>query len=232
MENVDEQGPDGGLGALSLCEQQPENAGRSKTRGSVALVRWCRSARWWLAGSLLVCSSLACSGNAPRMRAAADWDRSADLSPTKTFNVTRSKLLPPNLTPEQNSWVSIIEAATKRELVRKGYVEAPADTAELIATSHFMARERLGVSTYTCENYWRYEMYEGAVLPAGAVPPCQESAIASYEEGTLMIDVYDTRSKELVWHGWASAPRPQPGSKDTPALVEQATVDILDHFPP
>jgi hypothetical protein len=193
---------------------------RNKARFSVVLAGW-------------VCASaLACSGNKPKLRAAADWDRSADLTPTKTFNVARSKLLPPNLTPEQNDLVGLIEAATKRELVRKGYVEAPVETAQLVATTHFLARERLGVSTYTCENYWQYAMYEGAVLPAGAAPPCQESAIAGFEEGTLMIDVYDTRRKELVWHGWASAPRPQPGSKETAALVERATLDILDHFPP
>lgn len=176
-------------------------------------------------------AALGC-GRATPVRAAADWDRSVDLGPTKTFSVTRSRLLPSNLTPEQEALVSMVETLTKRELVEKGYVEAPAASADLIATSHFMVRERIGVKTYTCENYWQHELYEGSVLPAGAVTPCQESAIAGYAEGTLMIDVYDTHRKELVWHGWASAPRPAPGSNEAPVVVERATLAILDHFPP
>jgi hypothetical protein len=179
----------------------------------------------------LLAAAPACGGGSP-VRAAADWDRGVDLSPKKTFSVARSRLLPPNLTPEQEGLVSMVETLTKRTLAEKGYVEAPAASADLIATSHFMLRERLGVKTYTCANYYQHEMYEAAVLPGGAVTPCQESAIAGFAEGTLMIDVYDTHLQELVWHGWASAPRPVPGSQDAQQVVQRATLDILDHFPP
>lgn len=181
-------------------------------------------------GGLLLAAA-GCGGGT-QVRAAADWDRSVDLRPMKTFSVARSRLLPTNLTPQQDALVGMVEGLTKRELIGKGYVEAPAASADLIATSHFMVRERIGVKTYTCENYYQHEMYEGAVLPGGAVTPCQESAILGYAEGTLMIDVYDTRLKELVWHGWASAPRPEPGSPDAHQVVQRATLDILDHFPP
>jgi hypothetical protein len=47
-----------------------------------------------------------------------------------------------------------------------------------------------------------------------------------------MIDVYDTERKELVWHGWATAKKPKPDAPATAQLVQQATRDILERFPP
>lgn len=182
-----------------------------------------------LLGGAVVTGSAGCS--AP-VRASADWERGADLSPSKTFSVARSAELPEHLTPEQERLVQVVDDTIKRELSRKGYREVARPTAQLVATSHFASRERTNVNTYTCHNYWQDAMYEGAVLPAGAVQACQESELTKFEEGILMIDVYDTERKELVWHGWATARRPGPGASAAPELVQQATLDILDRFPP
>jgi len=172
------------------------------------------------------------AGCGTAVKAGADWERGVDLSPSKKFSVERSGLLPADITPAQLQLVQLIEDTTKAELTRKGYQEAPKAEAQLIATAHFTSRERTGINTYVCDNYWHYEMYEGAVLPAGAVPPCQESVLSTFDEATLLIDVYDTTRKELVFHGWASAKRPEAGASGVPALVKQATLDILERFPP
>lgn len=182
-----------------------------------------------LLGCVLVTGGTGCS--AP-LRASADWERGADMSPSKTFSVGRSAELPQHLTPEQEQLVQVVDDTIKRELARKGYREVPRTTAQLVATSHFASRERTNVNTYTCHNYWQDAMYEGAVLPAGAVQACQESELTKFEEGVLMIDVYDTERKELVWHGWATARRPKPGASVSSELVQQATLDILERFPP
>jgi hypothetical protein len=174
----------------------------------------------------------ACAGCGTAVRASADWERGADLRPSKTFSVSRSAELPPSLTPEQEQLVQLVESTIKQELARKGYREVPLPTAQLVATSHFAHRERTNVNTYACHNYWQDAMYEGALLPAGAVQSCQESELVKFEEGVLLIDVFDTERKELVWHGWASGRRPKPGSSSTPGLVQQATLDILERFPP
>jgi hypothetical protein len=194
----------------------------------VAQMPWCQ--RLYPALALLGGLALGCGGTP--VRAAADWERGVDLSPGKKFSVERSGLLPANLTPEQLQLVQLIEDTTKAELTRKGYQPSTKAEAELIATAHFTTRERTGINTYVCDNYWRYEMYEGAVLPAGAVPPCQESVLSTFDEATLLIDIYDTQRKELVFHGWAAAKRPEAGATGTPALVKQATLDIMDRFPP
>jgi hypothetical protein len=182
------------------------------------------------AASLAALAGLLCACGA-QVRASADWERGADLAPSKTFGVARSPLLPQGLTPEQSRLVALVEDTIKRELSRKGYQEVPVESARLIATSQFLVRERSRVNAYTCDNYWQYAMYEGAVLPAGAVAPCQESVVSNFDEGVLMIDVYDAERKELVWHGWANGERPKPGAAAT-EVVQQATLDILERFPP
>jgi uncharacterized protein DUF4136 len=182
-----------------------------------------------LAAAVLAWGSVAC-GSA--VKASADWERGADLAPTKTFSVAHSPLLPKDLTPEQRDLVALVEATISKELTRKGYKEAAASDAQLVAMSHFERRERSSVSTFKCDNTWRYEMYEGAVLPAGAVAPCQDSMINKFEEGVLLIDIYDARLKELVWHGWAYGKRPDPASEKLAGIVQQATLDILERFPP
>jgi hypothetical protein len=186
-----------------------------------------RSGYWWVAAA--ACLSVAC-GSA--VKASADWDRGADLSPSKTFSVAHSLLLPKDLTPEQRELVAVVESTIARELQRKGYEEAPLGSARLVATSHFEVRERSSVSTFKCDNYWNNAMYEGAVLPAGAVPPCQNSMIKKFDQGVLMIDIYDSQLKELVWHGWAYGKRPDPESEKLAGIVQQAAVDILERFPP
>jgi len=184
----------------------------------------------WLAGSLAVAwSSVAC-GTA--VRAGVDWERGVDFKAVKTFNVSRSPLLPKDLNPQQEKIVQVAENTTKEQLILKGYQEAPADQAQLIATTHFLMQDRTRVTTFPCDNYWGYEAYAGAVMPAGTVPPCQESVLTDFEEATMLIDLYDTERKQLVWHGWATAQRPEPGSSDAEKLVARAATDILDRFPP
>lgn len=188
-----------------------------------------------LMGRLGICafvaaaSGLAC-GTA--VRASADWDRAADLAPSKTFSVARSPLLPKELTPEQVKLVEIVESTTRRELARKGYLERPLAQAQLVATSHFTTRDRARTTTTTCDNYWEEAMYEGAMLPGGAVAPCQDTMITQFEESVLFIDIYDTRLQQLVWHGWATGQKPESGDSGTPELVQRATLDILERFPP
>jgi hypothetical protein len=184
-----------------------------------------------LAGWLVTCGC----GAAP-MHAAADWERGADLKPSKTFAVARSPFLPKELTTEQAALLGIVEKTTKDELNKKGYHEAAAGQADLIATPSFIKRKRsdtVDASLY-CGSY-DVKVTQGTLSPSATAlqGTCEETYITQYDEGTLLIDMYDTKLSELVWHGWASAEMPQAGSSVTPQqFVERATVDILNKFPP
>ena len=58
-----------------------------------------------------------------------------------------------------------------------------------------------------------------------------------YEEGTLLIDFVDARTKQLIWRGWAVgvienvgiiASDPEKAEKKISSAVRK----ILEHFPP
>lgn len=54
-----------------------------------------------------------------------------------------------------------------------------------------------------------------------------------YEEGTLILDVVDPKSKELMWRGSA---QDEVNFKSTPekaqAQINEAVNGMLEHFPP
>ena len=88
--------------------------------------------------------------------------------------------------------------------------------------SSFAFRDRTRVGAHACADY----------APNVSRSSCQQATITGFQEATLLIDVYDGRSRELVWHGWATGERPKQGDANTPELVKQATLDILERFPP
>lgn len=187
------------------------------------------------AGALAGMIAISACGAAP-MHAAADWEHGADLKPSKTFSVARSPFLPKELTAEQAALLAIVENTTKSELAKKGYHEAEAARADLIATPSFIKRKRSDIvdASLYCGSY-DVKVTQGTLAaPATALQgTCEETYITQYDEGTLLIDMYDTKLSELVWHGWASAELPKPGSGVTPQqFVERATMDILAKFPP
>ena len=171
------------------------------------------------AGLLAALLGTACG---TQVKAASDWERGADLSPSKTFSVARSPMLPPNLTPQQTQVVAMVDETIKRELAKKGYREVEFSAAQLVLISNFEFRDRIRVGAHACADY----------APNVSRSSCQQATITNFDEATLLIDVYDGKTQELVWHGWATGERPEAGEVDTPTLAKQATLDILERFPP
>lgn len=163
----------------------------------------------------------------------SDWERGADLSPGKTFAVTASAKLPTDLDERQKSLVTLVNTAIERELTKKGYVAAPAEAAQLVVNFYVVRRMAREVSVQSRDCYMsdRGELPPGTNWDSAAIA-CEESLVNEYQEGTLIIDIYDAAKKQLVWHGWKSQKSVPSDSPELPAVVEQATVDILSNFPP
>ena len=57
--------------------------------------------------------------------------------------------------------------------------------------------------------------------------------VRRYKEGTLTLDLFDTRTKELVWRGWSVSPvRPLGDPREEQAYINQVVEELLKHFPP
>ncbi len=107
-----------------------------------------------------------------------------------------------------------IQREIASQLESKGLSEADRDSADLVV--------RFSVSGKPQTDVWGtggYGWYGGGSVQT-----------THYIKGTLVIDIFDTSKKKLVWHGWASTALFSEGGsgKKVPEAVEK----ILSGFPP
>jgi hypothetical protein len=81
-----------------------------------------------------------------------------------------------------------VEGAIEKRLAAKGYERASTAPADLLL--HYHASVNQKVDVYEADRSLGY-------------PPTGESRVVEFEQGTLMLDVIDARTKRLVWRGWA-----------------------------
>jgi hypothetical protein len=111
-------------------------------------------------------------------------------------------------------------------LAERGFIEVDEEAADFLITYHTSVRERLrdsGVSV-------GFSFGGGYRRGVRSIVVGDQFGRDSYEEGTLMIDIIDARTDELVWRGWtASNVRPD---RYTDEAVAEAVRAILAKFPP
>jgi len=119
-----------------------------------------------------------------------------------------------------------IERAVNNNLAAKGMrlVDDQAD-ASLLVTEHINVEQKLQVNTTNYGyGYGRWGYYGGGY---------QQTNVDQYEEGTLMIDFIDAKSKQLVWRGTAqSRLRNLKTPEERNKRVREAVNAILERYPP
>lgn len=113
--------------------------------------------------------------------------------------------------------------AVKSALGAKGLTEAPADQADLAVNLRGQSLPRVEVSNYgyTYPAITRYGMVPVVVNP--------QTSVSTYNERTLIIELLDSRAKEMVWVGWVKKSSSKPVSADD---LQQAIREVLDKYPP
>ncbi|HVG69856.1 MAG TPA: DUF4136 domain-containing protein [Vicinamibacterales bacterium] len=119
-------------------------------------------------------------------------ERGLDFARYRTYDWTPADALP--LTDErlrQNPFfVDDVHGAIDTELNRRGLARATAERADLFVHYHAAVNKRLEVAT----------------RPGGfrdCVGDECRPEVATYEAGTLVIDLVDASTHRLVWRGWA-----------------------------
>ncbi len=132
----------------------------------------------------------------------ADYDKKVDFRSYKTFT-----LLPWN--PHNDSIVSPftkerILAALKNEMAKRGYIYEPdIKKAELGVNTFILTKEKTDYQVYS-NYYGGYGYYYGYPWAwYGPVGPAYNTSVQQrdYIEGTVIIDVFDTKQKKLIWQG-------------------------------
>jgi hypothetical protein len=110
-----------------------------------------------------------------------------------------------------------------RALTAKGLSEAPAETADLAVNLRGQSLPRVEVRDYgyTYPTVTRY----------GTVPVVYNpsTSVSTYDEKTLIIELLDHRSKELVWVGWMKKDFYGPVKTED---LQEAIREILAKYPP
>src|SRR6202166_1509545 len=128
-------------------------------------------------------------GTAFAQQVQTDFDHQANFSQYKTYSWQEIK--PPN-----SLWDARIKSAVDAQLAAKGWtqVDSGGDVAIVaIATSH---TERTLQTFYDgMGGGWRWRGFGGM----GESTTTEQD----YKEGTLVVDLYDTKTKQLIWRGSA-----------------------------
>jgi hypothetical protein len=153
-----------------------------------------------------------------------DYKASASFSQYRTF-----AMLPlPRKAPAEDPGLMLRIAQPAKEavvsaLTAKGLTEAPADRADLAVNLKGQSLPRVEVRDYgyTYPVMTRY----GTVM----VVENPSTSVTTYTERTLIIEILDNRTKELVWVGSMKRNSSKPVSAQ---VLQEAIQRILAEFPP
>ncbi|MCA1798860.1 MAG: DUF4136 domain-containing protein [Xanthomonadaceae bacterium] len=122
-----------------------------------------------------------------------------------------------------------IQRAAMNELVGRGYIAVHSDAdPDFFITYHTTSRERirdsggisLGIGIGGGYRRSRHSIFVGDHF----------GRVESYQEGTLILDVINARTRDLIWRGWMRGSMHP--SRYTDEAVDTAVREILAEFPP
>jgi hypothetical protein len=174
--------------------------------------------RNWLAVAGLAFAAAGCSG----ISTTSDWDQSYDFSALSTYACMDQGL---------EGGVSEIMlrrmyAAVDEELTAKGLrKEDHSRSADVLFAYHTGTQDRQQYDTYGYGAGGWWGGYWGGGMTT--------TTVRTYSEGTLILDVIDRESNELVWRGSASRTIDEMDSPEQRVkTVQEAVGKLLKDFPP
>jgi len=159
--------------------------------------------------ALLVITSLSCFAREIRV----DFDHQVNFSQYKTYSWAKVD------TPDP-LWNDRVKEAVDRELTKKGWIEVPSGgDVSIVAVG--TTREKPTLRTF-------YDGFDGWMWGGFADAT---TYVENYTVGTLIIDMFDSKTKRLIWRGSASDVVSGKPEKDDKKL-NQAVSKMFDQFPP
>jgi hypothetical protein len=173
-----------------------------------------------LAAALAGCSSV---------KVRTEYDPKASFKDYKTYGWLAAAPGPEQAGPIRNPEIrGQVVAIVDRELKKKGLTLVPLEAKpDLVVTVIGWANSRVEVSSYGYAYGGAY-VY-GAYGPGVAVPVAQ---VHEYAEGTLILDLIDEKTRNLVWRGTANDTLSSPDPAIIKAAAEEATKKLMEMYPP
>lgn len=119
-----------------------------------------------------------------------------------------------------------IRAAVEAELGARGFTSAEPVSADFLVAYHVALDRKLQATTID-------DYYGSAGFRHWSGPGYTQTYVSEVEVGTLMLDVLDARSHELIWRGTAQAEVIADATpEEREARVREAVRRMLERFPP
>jgi hypothetical protein len=143
-----------------------------------------------------------------------DYDRSANFGAYKTFSFEKVQT-------EDPLWVDRIKSAVANALTAKGWsqVQSGGDVS-VVAVGMTQAQQTLDTFYNGFGGGWRWGGFGDATTTTD-----------TYRVGTLVLDLFDTKTKQLLWRGSASDTLSNKSSKNIKNL-DKGVEKMFVHFPP
>ena len=140
-----------------------------------------------------------------------DFDRSAPFATYRTYTWTSG-------TPAPNQFIQErIHVAVDEQLVVKGMLTQSAVKPNLVVATHVVTHEQKEI-----------------VAPGFGVGPWwggPGAVIETYLQGTLIVDLYDAKTRKMVWRGVATDTVSEKTSTNT-EHIDKAVAKMFEKYPP
>lgn len=185
-----------------------------------------------LASLLMAVALLAVAGCSSLPKADSDWNQEFDFSKVHSYNfIDRAKLR--DMTPLTDDITrNRIENAVDKSMKLKQFtLEPDKSKADVLVSYHVTTKDKQDIQTYnvgvnSCWNCWGRG-------PGMGMGYGTDVRVKNYTEGTLIIDMIDTKSNESVWRGTLSAKISNlKTQQERIDAINYAVTTILAQFPP
>ena len=152
-----------------------------------------------------------------------DYDVTATFSRYRTFDYYTSKKGTGGTTTLMDKRV---RAAVEHELQAQGFAMETKTDPDFLVTYYPIVQDRKVRTAVRMGGGWGYRPFYGGV-------GVSTSEVRHYKEGTIVIEIVDFKTNQLIWQGAAAGALTGLNSpEDANEIVPKAVHDILAKFPP
>jgi hypothetical protein len=155
-----------------------------------------------------------------------DYDQQADFSSIRSY-AWRGVDVPGDVLSQNPLAGKRIRQSIDRHLADRGY-QLVDDKPDVLVAIHAVTKEKMRVTNWG--GYYRDPWYDPWWGPG---PYGGRMDVQYYTEGTLVIDIVDAASNELIWRGLGmSLVRKYKNQEQMQEAIDRCVTEILDRFPP
>jgi hypothetical protein len=163
---------------------------------------------------------LALAGTASAQDVKTDWDKSVDFTKYKSFSAQIATTW--NNPFAEPRALEIIEKA----LVAKGWKKVDAASADTLVMIHGATQVKKDLNTfYSGYGGYGYRGYGGMGMSSSS------TTVTEYTVGTMVLDIFDAKTKQLLWRGIGSDELDDKADKNQKKIAK-ATEKMFKNFPP